>query len=279
MDSNLLRTASNPPLQTDGRVGRPPGSLSRPPLNGYIVIPTESLMSQTIGACRLCLMPDVPLMDSHIMPKWSYRRASDVGASPEKRTPIFIKDDVAVQTSFQLREHLLCHQCEGLLGRYEDYVARLAYQLDGSVGLLKVVRSRPITVPETDAASLSGLDVLTMARFAASVFWRAHVFTRRSGGLQLWNPQAESLRRFVLGERHLPTDTCINVLALAGDASSGSEHHTTTVMPTTAKNGDDGWHQFAIAGLVFDLAMGPSATKIRAICLACSRHDDSHARG
>jgi hypothetical protein len=28
---------ANPPLQADGRVGRPPGSLSRPPLNGSIV--------------------------------------------------------------------------------------------------------------------------------------------------------------------------------------------------------------------------------------------------
>ena len=27
----------NPPLQADGRVDRPTGSLSRPPLNGYIV--------------------------------------------------------------------------------------------------------------------------------------------------------------------------------------------------------------------------------------------------
>lgn len=218
----------------------------------------------------MCQANPVPLRDSHIMPKWSYRRASDPDGIPDLRTPIFFKNGSAVQTSQQLREYLLCAECEARLGHHEDFVARLTYQGDGTVGILEMVRTFPISVPGHRAASLVGLDVASIARFAASVFWRAHVFSRRSGSLELWNSQAESLRRYVLGEKPMPTDTCINMLALGGDASSGQEHHTTTAMPGTAKKGNDGWHQFAIAGLVFNLAMGPSANNIRKICLVCS---------
>lgn len=158
--------------------------------------------TSVIGDCRLCGAVGVPLQDSHIIPKWAYRRARDVSGAFPSADPIQIEDGVAVQTSAQMKEYMLCYDCEQLFCRDEDYVASLAFQKDQTLGLAKLILEEEVVSFELSgarvrAAPISHLDCQAIARFAASVFWRSHVSRwHRNDGLRLWKEQAEALRLF-----------------------------------------------------------------------------------
>jgi hypothetical protein len=228
-----------------------------------------------IGECRLCLATGVELQNSHILPKWTYRRAFDKTAAGGAANPIMMKNDVVIQTSEQATEPMLCFACEQLIGGDESYVADLAYR-DGALGLLAVIPLGSIFKTYVEdlgafvrGANIAALNCQSLARFAASVFWRAHVAKRpKVQALRLWNPQAESLRIFIRGEAPLPPRMCVNLIAIVDGETMTSVHSTTTTLPSSGQRGDDGFHQFIAAGLLFNLAMGTHA--IPRMCVACS---------
>lgn len=98
-----------------------------------------------MGSCRLCGAIGVPSMDSHIIPKWAYRRARDATRTIGSPDPIRFQDGVALQTSEQIREHMLGEDCEQRIGRPEDYMSRLAFQKDQTLGLAQFVRPEAIS--------------------------------------------------------------------------------------------------------------------------------------
>jgi hypothetical protein len=65
-----------------------------------------------LGDCKLCHAVGVQLMDSHILSKWTYRRASDPKRTNGSQSPVRVGRGVVVQTSQEIREHLLCFDCE-----------------------------------------------------------------------------------------------------------------------------------------------------------------------
>ena len=109
------------------------------------------------GDCCLCHAQGITLRPSRVLPLWAYPGVP------------------------QIQEPLHCDHCEARLSRDADYVSRLAYRGD-HMGLLEHVV--PSAGPREDlrAASLRGFNAPAMARFAASVFWRAHVSTRPECG-------------------------------------------------------------------------------------------------
>jgi len=227
------------------------------------------------GDCRLCGSIGVPLMDSHVMPKWTYRRMRDGTTDP-----IRIEGDVAIRTSTQVKEYMLCGSCEQLLGRDEDYVSKLALQDDDkTLGLALAVPEDSIR-PEgrhivggawIRTAPISHLDCAALARFSASVFWRAHVSTdERLKTLHLWKHQAEALRCFVLGKRVLPRQMCLAIMVpVEGAFTFTSPISDSLLMPVTRKQGEDSAHEFMVPGLVFTLTTGASS-KPGIPCLVCS---------
>ena len=220
--------------------------------------------SEVTGDCRLCGARQVPLRDSHILPSWAYRRARDTTNSIGAPDPIRVSNGVAVQTSEQMKEYLLCEACEQRLCKDENCVSKLAYQDDGTPGILRVLKpgsvvqaGKRINGLATRAAPISHLDCGAIARFAASVFWRAHVAQKnRSESLRLWNPQAEALRKFVLGESALPNRMCLTLFVAVDGEDFKTVHSSTLATPASAKRGDDSAHQFIISGLVFNLTTG-----------------------
>ena len=54
---------ANPPLQPDGRVGCPTGSLSRPPLNGHIVGLLREALIMLLGS-------EHPVVDDAVVTVW-----------------------------------------------------------------------------------------------------------------------------------------------------------------------------------------------------------------
>jgi hypothetical protein len=222
--------------------------------------------SSVTGECRLCGAPDVVLKDSHIIPKWAFKRAAGGG-----NAPVRISDGLALQTSRQVKEYLLCDACEALLCKDEDVVARLAYQVDGSIGLLRdaQIERWNESGPYVGRAEIPNLDTVAIARFGASVFWRAHVSTRpECRQMVLWEQYSEVLRGFIRGQSAMRWDMCITLHALFENRGATSAHCSTIIFPVTQKRGDDGFHQFFVAGLVFNLWMGSFATDQRGLCLA-----------
>jgi hypothetical protein len=218
-----------------------------------------------IGLCRLCRRADCELQESHIIPKWCYRRAS----APND-PPVLVTAGRAVQTSTQIKEHLLCRDCEELVCRDEDWVSRLAYQADGTLGLLTGANVEEIPEHDIRFVLATALQPKTVARFACSVFWRAHVSSRpECANLRLWEPQAEALRRHVLGEAPLTSNICVSATALVGADGGPTAHSFSIIPPGTGKKGDDGFHQFLAAGLLFTLSTGLLAVENRELCLAC----------
>jgi hypothetical protein len=230
------------------------------------------------GDCRMCLAEGVPLRDSHIIPKWAYRRARDTRKVSGSAHPVRIEDGVAIQTSAQISEHMLCNDCEQRLGRDEDYVSKLAYQEDETLGLAKEISSNSIVGTglrmagvELRGVDISHLDCGALARFAASVFWRAHVARTHSfSQLRIWKAQAEALRRFLMQEAPLPHRTCVTMHVPAGDEGSLTSIASGMLFtPATGKKGDDSLHQFMVPGLLFNLTTGSLSRP--ELCLACGR--------
>jgi len=213
------------------------------------------------------------------MPKWAYRRTRDLTRAIGSPDPIRVKDGVAVQTSAQITEYMLCGKCEDRLSLDEDYVSRLAFQDDQTLGLSRYVPedaifSRGLQMlagVRTRAVPISDLDCQAIARFAASVFWRAHVArTHRFDGLRLWKDQAEALRRFVLEERRLPDRMCLTpFVPVDGAFTLTGVFSGTLLVPSTGVKGDNSVHQFMVPGLVFNLTTGSHS--IPELCLACGR--------
>jgi hypothetical protein len=144
------------------------------------------------GDCILCLVKGVALRDSHIVPKFSYRRARAKGAGGD---PVHIRNGKAFQTSAQITEYLLCADCEQRIGDVETSVSRLLPLNDGDPApLLDLVGL------VTDTSS-SGYRQVPLGRigdgdlgfFALSVFWRASVSSQYT--MSLDPVDAEAFRR------------------------------------------------------------------------------------
>jgi hypothetical protein len=202
---------------------------------------------EAMGDCRLCRAQGIPLRLSRVLPRWAF-----------PGTP-------------QVEEPLHCEPCEGRLSRDGDYVAHLAYSGE-RLGLLEHVVPGPGPREDLRVASLRGFNATAMARFAASVFWRAHVSTRAEcARLYLASPEEESLRDYLRGVRARPLRLCFTVAALI-ESDGEVPPWTTTSFPVTDGRGEGRWHMFAVAGLAFGMSAGDAAAGIGGICLACG-HD------
>jgi hypothetical protein len=203
---------------------------------------------QELGHCRLCHVQRIPLREGHLLPYWAQR-----GEPP-----------------IPMRVH--CAACERRLAHDDDYVARLAYAGD-RLGLLEHVVPAPGPRPDLRIASLRGFNAAAMARFAASIFWRAHASGDPAcAGLALTRGEAEGLRDYLRGARALPARICLTVAALIESEGEADPPWTATHFPRTQTQGDERCHVFATAGLAFVLSAGDTAAGIAGICLACG-HD------
>lgn len=87
------------------------------------------------GLCAGCRQQR-DLHFSHILPKLVYRRARKTGGG----TPVTMRDGAAVQIDDELRQHLLCHDCESILAsRGERPAGMLLYRADGDCPLYKLL--------------------------------------------------------------------------------------------------------------------------------------------
>jgi hypothetical protein len=153
------------------------------------------------GTCALCKTSAVPLIDSHIVSKWVYRRIIGYDPTPGTGT-VAVADGRAGYSSKQDSEYLLCRSCEDRFGTREDYVARNGLQPDSTTFPALTVATSLDRAENIELADASALDVDQLTYFAASVFWRADV--AHSDPIVDLAEAREPIRQYLLGQA-LPT--------------------------------------------------------------------------
>jgi hypothetical protein len=225
-----------------------------------------------LGSCRLCLREEVELQDSHILPKWAYRRLRDDegGGNPN---PFVISETGVTQTSAQVKEYLLCRPCEQLLSKDEKYVAERADSRTGRSPLLAQIREQRHSFTDSgdlhEYGVLPDLDGDAIARFASSVVWRSYVSShRKSGGVRLTPEYAESIRKWLVGEAPQPKEVAV-ILAVLDPTDPNAVFDKTASLPHTVKYPDVHGHRLVVCGLLFEVCVGKRMPlHVRRFCVA-----------
>ncbi len=224
-----------------------------------------------IGQCRLCLADNVELCDSHILPKFAYKRLRDPSVS--NPNPVTVTTRQTVQASHQITEYMLCRDCEDLFQVPETYVASLAYTSDGDplilneLGVVPTGWSLPsLTIP------VGSLETDKLVYFAASVFWRASVATQDGFDKLELGPYREQLRQYLLGASGFPAGARLNLTVLDQSKSAGRDalHNVMTFPRSDNMHGEYRLHQFLMCGLNFMLVIGKKIPEIWS--LRCLHH-------
>ncbi|MGK3966352.1 hypothetical protein WMF38_19475 [Sorangium sp. So ce118] len=121
----------------------------------------------------------------------------------------------------QLKQHLLCSDCEQRFSRREDYVSRLVYQKDGCAPLLGMLDPEIRLPPTPRLCGASRLHLDDIGYFCVSIYWRALVISQC---YETRVDDAEWMRRFLIGASDFPDKAALFLKFLdAGGTRSGFE--------------------------------------------------------
>ena len=226
-----------------------------------------------IGECKLCKNTGVELQNSHIIPRWAYKRVRDISATGANPNPIVISDGRAAQISDQIKEYLLCTSCEQILSKNEKYVSSIAYANDGTPVPLNILGARHRSASPNDRSlaylPIDSFETEKIVHFAASVVWRAHVANGNvSRRLSLGAKYGEEFRLYLLGQSDFPKNARISMVILDQLPDSPHPRHNAIAFPTTKK--ESGYHRHAtyLCGLLFEIWVGNKLPQyLNKVCL------------
>jgi hypothetical protein len=148
---------------------------------------------KTLGRCRLCGAHG-ELRDSHIIPNWAYRRIQHV-----QQQTVLVTAEVAVHSTKQITDRLLCDACEHRFQPWETVVAELAWQEDDTFPALDGLRPTAVRDDNVNHLVADGSSLgPELGRFALSVLWRAGV-SGKFEDVEL-GPYGELLQSYLLGD-------------------------------------------------------------------------------
>lgn len=207
-----------------------------------------------IGTCALCQSANVELIDSHVLPRWVYRRLHNLGPVGQL---IATGNGKVGYSSKQDSRHLLCRPCEDRFGDPEQYVSSLVVQPDGTFPGLTRVTSEKQAAPGVELARPTGLDVEKLTYFAVSVFWRADV--AQSEPVVALGASAEPTRLYLLGGQ-LPPNLFLVVKLLAADEGS----FATRIASAPETHNEGQYHDLLVLGMRFRLITSADVSTSRA---------------
>lgn len=209
-----------------------------------------------IGKCKLCLRV-TSLKKSHILPAAIYRILRD--ENEKNPNPLLISSKTMVQTSKQIRAHLLCADCEQRLNKYgEHWVLRNCIQKDGNFPIESLLASRIPDISEPNnptkiyyGFNIPEISVSAIAYFALSIFWRGSIYVCKDDGSfpVTLGPFQEEIRQYLLGLTDFPQNCSLWVYVREGKETD----HITYPLPTVKRKGNIHVCKFAIPGLAFIL--------------------------
>ncbi len=203
--------------------------------------------------CALC-QKNSDLQNSHLIPKWAYRRISELIPKGEVKAPALISEGKAIAINKQTTRHLLCVECEQRFSKSEDYVAGLTELEKGKIKLFNQVTR--LDTPRKVLATLSPeIDSGQIAYFAASIFWRGKVMT---GDCEL-GPYEPKFRQYLLGLADFPDGVAISLGLF--EESPIVDARGWVSEPASAKTRMGWLHGFLLNGLAFRCWVGKSIPK------------------
>jgi len=221
-----------------------------------------------MGQCKLCLQTR-ELQDSHLLPKALYKKSRyEGGGNPN---PTLITSKAMVQTSEQMKDYVLCRDCEQLFNRNgERYVMSLVHAR-GRFPLLAALRSiKPASVSpfasHYDLKSLPAIDRAQLAYYALSIFWRAsvHIWDKRERTTPVIDlgTNNEVLRKYLIGETGFPKEVVLMLVVCTDNLSQNS------FFEPNKGNPDMETYTFITRGLNFFMMLGEQVTdKTRKVCI------------
>lgn len=216
--------------------------------------------------CIFCKIEHASLIDSHLIPAGFYRQMTKshqgYTSATEKR---------ATNTSQQVRQKLLCSECEEKFNKNgEDWILKNYWSGQKFPLLDEIAKLTPASKKANIShffitPSTSKIDLQKMVYFAASVFWRASVSSWSFpagktiyGPLEL-GPYSEKLHTFLSGGM-FPNNTSLGIFIAPYPKQDG------IIFPQKANREDGGFikYGFFIPGVSFILCVGkkiPDAIK------------------
>ena len=209
-----------------------------------------------LGQCKLCLKV-TSLKESHFIPAGIYRRLRD--ENEKNPNPFSISRTTAIQTSKQKWAHLLCDDCEQRLNKYgETWVLKNCVQNDDSFPLMSILASRSADVSSPDnptklyyTSNITQVDILALAYFAVSIFWRGTIYAWNSDGSipVTLGPFQEQFRKYLLGLEDFPIHCSLLVIVRERKIID----RITYGEPVGGRHGNIHRYNFAMPGLAFTL--------------------------
>jgi hypothetical protein len=227
--------------------------------------------------CKLCLQIR-RLRKSHLLPAALWRGARDPRlANPN---PVVMTRTAATTSSSQLRERLLCAECEDRFNKNgERYVLSwLAPRriVDGTFPLLDRLKIA-LEISRTDALNIYsgsniGVDTEKFAYFALSILWRSAVHRWRFPGGNLTKKidlreYEEPIRKYLLSEASFP-DAVVIVFTVCTDSESRGSFYP----PTLSQDTPFQTYGLLTQGVRFDISIGENVPlEMRQCCCVSSQ--------
>jgi len=168
-----------------------------------------------IGICKLCLQQG-KLQKSHFIPSAFYKYI--LSPSEGNPNPVLVGPRVTATTSRQVRDYLLCAECEDLFNKNgEQAIVKWVWNgKDFPLGNRLAVAHQHFTFSKALVFSgrAIGIDVEKISYFALSVIWRAAVhqwdlmFGDKSTLLDLGKTE-EPIRQYLHGDADFPDQVAI----------------------------------------------------------------------
>lgn len=215
------------------------------------------------GTCKLCLQTK-KLCDSHYIPKGVYRRfrQSQHGA------PVVMTPKLVLSTSRQVRDYVLCNECEARFSVAEKYILPLMAG-DKGFPLRDKLQGKPWVAAWKYlrySGPRVGINTDKLAYFAVSMVWRGAVHSwatldgQRTSILAV--PNVEALRRYLLGEAPLPDDTYVFALVCADRLSQLVVQSPFSV----AGPGNDNRFEMLMSGILLQVGVQRAAAERDLVC-------------
>lgn len=205
-----------------------------------------------LGICKLCL-EEKELVKSHLLSKGLY---------PDEN-PVIMNRKVVVKTDAQVKDFLLCKDCEQLFNKNgESWVLPRLNDDAGNFPLLNLLR---VAMPFEDAAKFQaysceavGIDSEKLAYFALSVLWRASARTwvllgQASSPINLGEYE-EPIREYLLGHKGFPVGVIVNATVCTDPGSQNI-----SFVPSSVDNPPYTTFSLLTRGLYFRILMGSNA--------------------
>ncbi len=168
----------------------------------------------------MCLQPKRLLL-SHLIPRAVYALCRAAGAP--NPNPVLVTQEFVIQTSRQVRSHLLCFDCEQLFReKGEDWVIPQLAKYGGKFPLASTLASVTPCVSEPGLSAyvlndVPGIRVDDLIHFAMGIFWKSSVHSWSGKDTEPWlalGSYRDNIRLFLRGEMPLPDDVVLTAAIL-----------------------------------------------------------------